>query len=65
MDCAMCRLGHSAIHPNRKREEMKTLIGFVIGTIITFAMVCILFKNFIIMCYNVGNRKDDKETKQS
>ena len=61
----MYRVRDIAIHPNRKREEMKTLIGFVIGTIITFAMVCILFKNFIIMCYNVGNRKDDKETKQS
>lgn len=38
---------------------MKTLVSFVLITMVNFAMVGILLKNFAIMCYNIG-RNDDK-----
>jgi len=40
---------------------MKTFIGIVIWLIVGFAAVCILFKNFAFMCYNVGKKNDDQE----
>jgi hypothetical protein len=40
---------------------MKTFIGLVVSAIIVFAMGCILFKNFVLMCYNVGKKNDEQE----
>jgi len=42
-------------------KKMKTFIELVIGAIVVFAMGCIIFKNFMFMCYNVGKRNDDEE----
>jgi len=40
---------------------MKTFVGFIISSIVVFAMGCILFKNFVLMCYNIGKKSDEQE----
>ena len=40
---------------------MKTFIDIVIWFIVGFAATFILFKNFTLMCYNVGKKDDDQE----
>lgn len=48
-------------HKKITRKKMKTFIEFVVWFIVGFAAVCILFKNFAFMCYNVGKKNDDQE----
>ena len=46
-------------HQKIAGKKMKILLSIVVWAVVAIAMVCILFKNFAFMCYNVG-KKDDK-----
>lgn len=47
-------------HKKFTGKEMKTLISFVLITMVNFAMVGILLKTFVVMCYNIGSKNVDK-----
>jgi hypothetical protein len=45
-------------HKKITGKKMKTFVSFVLITMVNFAMVGILLKNFIHMCYNVVKRNN-------
>jgi len=45
-------------HKKFTGKKMKTFVSFILVTMVNSAMIGILLKNFILMCYNMVKRNN-------